>query len=459
MKVIRENSRFRAIWDSFTVILIFITCGWLPFQIAFNQDSFLQERKLIYVLDLFFCLDIFFNFFTSYRLRGEEITDTKKTKIHYLKTFFPTDLLANLPLDAFFISHPDVFIGKIPLIVILRSLSLLRVIRLYVIFHRWEIHTHIKPGYIRIAKLFITVVILTHWIACIWFFLAFIDSFPPDCWVVFLGIENAPISRKYIYSLYWAVTTTTTIGYGDITPKRDVEYIVTMIIMVVGASVYAFIIGNIASLFSNLDSAKITYKNKVESVTQFLAYHQVPKDLIFQLRNYYDYLWEKDRGFQEQNLFGDLPLHFRLEILEHLTQELLEKVPLFQYCTPALRNVLLDSLKSQTYLPNSYVVKEGDTGEAIYFISVGKVEVLAERKTNFECILEAGEYFGHLSLIFNEKLTASVRALTYCEIFILSKEQFNYIKREYGEFKDVLKKVAAENSEKMSALVLEGLII
>jgi hypothetical protein len=459
VKIIREHSKFRSIWDSFILGLIFITCGFLPFQLAFHQDFFLQDRKIVYLIDLFFWIDIGFNFFTSYRFKGEEIKDINKIKNHYLKGFFLVDFLANFPFDVFFLFTPDIFIGKINLLLILRILRLVRVIRLYLIFNRWENYTRINPGYLRITKLFISVIIITHWIACIWFFFAFIDDFPEDSWVVTLGIKNSSATRQYIYSLYWAVTTMTTIGYGDITPNRDIEYILSTIIMVLGASIYAFIIGNIASLFSNLDSAKIAYKNKLEAVTQFLAYHQVPADLIFQLRNYYDYLWESHRNLKEENFFADLPLHFRLEILENITKDLIEKVPLFKYSSPSLRNVLLISLKSQTYSPNSYIVREGDVGQAIYFISLGEVEVLSENESNFECTLGAGEYFGHLSLIFNEKLTASVRTLTYCEIFILSKEQFNYIKTEYEEFKDVLKKVGSENTEKMSNLVLEGLII
>lgn len=460
MKVIRENSAFRIIWDSFILILIFITVALLPFQIAFNQDLLLDYQKINYFLDGFFFMDILFNFFTSYRFNGEEITEIKKTKHHYLKQIFFIDFIANIPLDIFFfLFFPEITIGKISLFLILRILRLLRITRLLLIFNRWESYSHINPGYFRITKLFITVIILTHWIACIWFFLAFIDNFPQDSWVVALDIENASVIRQYIYSLYWAVTTMTTIGYGDITPHRDIEYMATIIIMIVGASTYAFIIGNIASLFSNLDSAKIAHKNKIESLTQFLAYHNVPKPLIFQLRNYYDYIWERHRSLPENNFFQDLPLHLHLDILQYITGDLLDKVALFQYSSPRLRNVLLMALKFQTYPPNSYIVKEGDLGQAIYFISLGKVEILSEQQSNIKFTLETGEYFGHLSLIFNEKLTASVKTLSYCEIFILNKEQFNYIKNEYPEFKEVLKKASSEHTQKMSQLILEGIIL
>ena len=42
----------------------------------------------------------------------------------------------------------------------------------------------------------------------------------------------------------------TTVGYGDITPHLNYEYVFTIIVMIIGAFMYAFIIGNIASLIS-----------------------------------------------------------------------------------------------------------------------------------------------------------------------------------------------------------------
>jgi hypothetical protein len=55
--------------------------------------------EIVYLIDLFFLIDIVLNFFTSYRYKGTEIADRKKVSAHYLKTLFVIDLLANFPLD------------------------------------------------------------------------------------------------------------------------------------------------------------------------------------------------------------------------------------------------------------------------------------------------------------------------------------------------------------------------
>jgi len=459
MKVIQEHSKFRIGWDLLILILILISCGLIPFQIAFRHAAYKFGSEIIYFIDLFFLIDIFLNFFTSYRHQGVEVTGKHHTARHYLKTVFIVDLIANLPLDAFFLFSNDIQIHGISLILILRVFRLLRIVRLFVIFRRWQDLSWTNSGYLRIIKFLATIMLLIHWIACAWFLVPFIENFPKNSWVVISGIKDAGPITQYVRSLYWAIVTMTTVGYGDITPHRNIEYVFTIVVMLIGASTYAFIIGNIASLFSNLDSARAGFFNKIDAISQYLRARQAPRNLTEQVRNYYEYLWSQHRGVKEDTLFDDLPVQFRLDILRYLTRDLLDRVPLFRYCSPALRNALLMTLKPQTFAPNVYIARQGELGKEIYFLSRGTVEIISDDGKNNHGHLESGDYFGDLSLILGEKRTASVRALTYCEIFILNRNDFNRIKNEYSEFRDILTKTSAEKTDKISTLILDGITL
>lgn len=103
----------------------------------------------------------------------------------------------------------------------------------------------INKGVGKLITVMCSVVFVVHFIACGWYFLAFITDFTPDCWVVRQNLLEASVAYKYTSAVYWAFATLTTVGYGDINALTPAEKIAAILWMIIGFAFYSYTIGNL----------------------------------------------------------------------------------------------------------------------------------------------------------------------------------------------------------------------
>lgn len=71
-------------------------------------------------------------------------------------------------------------------------------------------------------------------------------------------------------SLYWATSTTTTVGYGDIHAHTNMERAYASAIMVFGVVAYGYLIASVAASLVNADSARALHQSKLKAVKSYL---------------------------------------------------------------------------------------------------------------------------------------------------------------------------------------------
>lgn len=98
-------------------------------------------------------------------------------------------------------------------------------------------------------------------------------------------------------------------------------------------------------------------------------------------------------------------------------EELIGRVPLFSALDDSARRSVARLLRPRLAIPDEFIVRKGDRGDAMYFISSGAVEV---RVAPMPVELGSGAFFGELALLEDAPRNADVVALGYCQLLTLA---------------------------------------
>ena len=419
-------------WSLLLFILLTYSAIEIPLNLVFDYE--LHSLLLINtIVNVIFALDIFYNFWI-YK-KKDPINGKKK----YLKTWFLVDFLSALPFEL--LLELDYIHDDLDALKVLRILRIIRVLKIFNLSGRFSQNEFQGQGKKRIINLLYISVVGAHWISLLWSLI--IDIEP----------EQSNVTT-YIKALYWTITTLTTIGYGDITPQNDPQRIFTMAVMIIGAGMYGYIIGNISNLLANIDYAKTVFSEKMERINTFLKYRKIPESLQENIYQYYTYVWENKKGYDESDIMSELPASLRMKISLYLNADVFDKIPIFEGASEAMIADFVIRLKPVIFTPNDYIIKKGERGDCLYFISKGQVEVINDDTGDTIATLGVGAYFGEIALIDSAPRNATIRAREYCDLYSLDKVSFDEVIKEYPEFYEKIKIMAKKRMEENRLKVL-----
>ncbi len=271
--VIHPESRLRKTWNFITSVLLIYTATVMPYEIAFI-DSYPYDSWFIMglVIDSLFFIDILMNCITAY-YDSEKHLVTMRSMIfcHYLKSWLILDLIACFPFDLVekqsdsgnSSQNSGGYSSMTKLVRLPRLYRLFRISRILKLLknkgnnkylERIQDFLSIRNSVMRMGQSCISIVLFLHITSCLWYFTAKLDNFEPETWVTRYSYIDSDNGTIYLTSLYWAITTLCTVGYGDISAGTNFEKFLAICWMMFGLFFFSLTISSISSMMSSIDS-------------------------------------------------------------------------------------------------------------------------------------------------------------------------------------------------------------
>uniref|UniRef100_A0A3Q2DYM6 Potassium voltage-gated channel, subfamily H (eag-related), member 3 n=1 Tax=Cyprinodon variegatus TaxID=28743 RepID=A0A3Q2DYM6_CYPVA len=237
--ILLHYGAFKAGWDWLILLATFYVAVTVPYNVCFTALLML----CVYVTD------IVLNFRTTYvSTSGQVVYDPRSICIHYVTSWLFVDLIAALPFDLLYAFNISVKFG----VHLLKTVRLLRLLRLLQKLDRYSQYSAVV-----LTLLMSTFALLAHWMACVWYFIgrSEIESNNPASWDVgwlhelakrlgtpyfltpltsLLGLGGPSVRSSYVTSLYFALSSLTSVGFGNVSANTDSEKIFSICTMLIG---------------------------------------------------------------------------------------------------------------------------------------------------------------------------------------------------------------------------------
>ncbi|XP_071662115.1 voltage-gated delayed rectifier potassium channel KCNH1 [Patagioenas fasciata] len=445
---------FKTTWDWIILILTFYTAILVPYNVSFktkqNNVAWLVVDSIV---DVIFLVDIVLNFHTTFvGPAGEVISDPKLIRMNYLKTWFVIDLLSCLPYDVInAFENVDEGISSL-----FSSLKVVRLLRLGRVARKLD--HYIEYGAAVLVLLVCVFGLAAHWLACIWYSIGDYEVIDEDTntirhesWLYQLGVsigtpyrfntsgfgkwEGGPSKDSvYISSLYFTMTSLTSVGFGNIAPTTDGEKIFAVAMMMIGSLLYATIFGNVTTIFQQMYANTNRYHEMLNSVRDFLKLYQVPKGLSERVMDYIVSTWSMSRGIDTEKVLQICPKDMRADICVHLNRKVFKEHPAFRLASDGCLRALAMEFQTVHCAPGDLIYHAGESVDSLCFVVSGSLEVIQDDEV--VAILGKGDVFGD---VFWKESTlaqscANVRALTYCDLHVIKRDALQKVLEFYTAF-------------------------
>ncbi|KAK2876675.1 hypothetical protein Q8A67_020771 [Cirrhinus molitorella] len=448
--ILLHYSVSKALWDWMILLATFYVAVTVPYNVCFTAYSDMETagRSTIVsdiAVEMLFILDIILNFRTTYVSQsGQVVYEPRSICLHYATTWFFVDLVAALPFDLLYAFN----ITVTSLVHLLKTVRLLRLLRLLQKLDRYSQYSAMV-----LTLLMSMFALLAHWMACIWYIIGRkeMETNANGSWDIgwlhelgrrldkpYLNstVGGPSVRSAYIASLYFTLSSLTSVGFGNVCANTDAEKLFSVCTMLIGALMHAVVFGNVTAIIQRMYSRRSLYHTRMKDLKDFIRVHRLPQQLKQRMLEYFQTTWSVNNGIDVNELLHDFPDELRADIAMHLNKDILQ-LPVFDGASRGCLRSLSLHIKTTFCTPGEYLIRQGDALQANYFVCSGSLEVLKDSMVL--AILGKGDLIGSDLPGQNHvmKTNADVKALTYCDLQYISMKGLSDVLQLYPEYASV----------------------